>query len=704
MTSLLTALTAEDPGGVRLARGLHLVIITFATGVAAYALATWLGIANVMGFTIIAGAVAGNAMILMAQGTRRAEAIDIARLCTLTFLLVAVAALVGLGGLGFGNIPVQIAWLLVIAGGLYCRRFGAAGMRYGMMASFFFMIVMILNPTRAEAMSLLLAVAVAGVMSVVLHAVLWRPSALRATEREGQKFLDAVAQAVAAPTRTGGTIDGSSLASIEQFRHRLDRAAEPAAQENPQERTRLSRMVAKALQIMMAFRLLQAVPPPKPATVPATAATPDLDQIRSNIARLIAAPITDGVADDSAAIEALRTVRDRAAADPAIPWSFKFSLLRELVGLLRVLAYSVDFRADMAAIGKPESAAPPVKSVAQPAGSPGSSNASAMAWRLALQGLVAAGITVALNVIFQFDHGYWATMTVFVVLSNSLGATVERSIQRGLGTALGVVVAICVHGLIGGSPAWEIVVTLAAAAPILVVFDRHYLLASALIGFVVVMVLHLVAGIGTAGIVSRLYETLLGIAMALLAARFVFPIRMSSNVRPSLETVLADARAAVTTAATPGADLAMVLAKLRSDVDTFATDLANLDSERFFLLHAASDSLRLRNNAYALADAVSYYCGSLTRLMLDWESIPAELQAHEEKLKDGLIAELAAGLAQPAEKPDFNEIAEHWAGAESMIESVPGRDAILIVETFHYGRKSYDALEQVRTAFAGMRI
>ena len=250
----IEALLALDPGGVRLARGVHFLFVVLASGLSCLIVAGLLGAPDTMQFAIIGGAVSLNAFIFSAPGTRRSETVEFLKNFGIAFGVFVLAAIVGWGDLGYGNVPAEIAWVFVIAIGLYLRRYGPAASQYGLMATLTFMFMTLVNPTRDAALWLLPAVVVGGVTTLVVHNLIWRPSAVAAYRRQVGRFLSDIAAELAA---CRGLIVGITPGSAHHAWEELARASQLAAAEKPLERQRLQAMNAIGLRLLMAFRVVK---------------------------------------------------------------------------------------------------------------------------------------------------------------------------------------------------------------------------------------------------------------------------------------------------------------------------------------------------------------------------------------------------------------------------------------------------------------
>ena len=131
--------------------------------------------------------------------------------------------------------------------------------------------------------------------------------------------------------------------------------------------------------------------------------------------------------------------------------------------------------------------------------------------RLALQGLVGVAIATALDLGFAMDHGYWTTITAFLILSSSLGETLLRGQKRVLGTAIGVFAALAYIWVFGaaGNLVLGFLSALALGLVIVTMF-RFWVMTAVGIGFMVISALHLVEGLQIDAMMARIYETAIG--------------------------------------------------------------------------------------------------------------------------------------------------------------------------------------------------
>jgi hypothetical protein len=147
-----------------------------------------------------------------------------------------------------------------------------------------------------------------------------------------------------------------------------------------------------------------------------------------------------------------------------------------------------------------------------------SSEAGRHALRLALIATLAEVVVQAAG-LYQ---GRWVVLTIFLVLRPDYGSTLNRGVQRAIGTALGVLLGALAAGLAQAAQGGLVAVAAVSVAAAYALFDVSYLLFSVFITSFVVVLLELlgIPAIRTAE--ARVFATLIGSSLALVAY-FVWP-------------------------------------------------------------------------------------------------------------------------------------------------------------------------------------
>lgn len=143
--------------------------------------------------------------------------------------------------------------------------------------------------------------------------------------------------------------------------------------------------------------------------------------------------------------------------------------------------------------------------------------------------MVAAEVTRQLT---PLGHGYWILLTVALCLKPDITSVFSRSLQRGIGTAIGVVIASSVILLAPGYVAILIVGLLCAGIPYSV--RRNYAWFSVLITPVVLILLDLGGPVGLGVLLQRVIHTETGCVLVLLLAYSFWPDTWRPTARPEI--------------------------------------------------------------------------------------------------------------------------------------------------------------------------
>ncbi len=213
-------------------------------------------------------------------------------------------------------------------------------------------------------------------------------------------------------------------------------------------------------------------------------------------------------------------------------------------------------------------------------------NLGSIGFRRALRSAIVVFLSVIIYHIFSLTQGYWVTMTAVIVVQATVGATLRKSLQRFLGTLLGVTIASLLLLLIHERFYIEMLV-------ILFLFCTYFFNPySSLInyGFRVIplsiMVVFLIALISpekiNAGIVyARFYDTVIGTALGILGSFFLFPNKTKGEFNTSkqyLEKQLADYFSAIM-----DMFLSIPNAEIRAKAKKMQVESALLSDRQFYL-------------------------------------------------------------------------------------------------------------------------
>ena len=141
--------------------------------------------------------------------------------------------------------------------------------------------------------------------------------------------------------------------------------------------------------------------------------------------------------------------------------------------------------------------------------------------RFALRVAVVTTVAVALSELLELKHGYWLTITAIVILQPYTGVTLTRAVQRVLGTVLGALIAAGFGAYFHDSRAILVLATVFVACCV-ALLPVNYAAFSVFLTPTFVLLAEASAGDWTLA-ETRVLMTLLGGALALAGARFLWP-------------------------------------------------------------------------------------------------------------------------------------------------------------------------------------
>ncbi|MFD9687500.1 FUSC family protein [Kitasatospora sp. NPDC059088] len=180
---------------------------------------------------------------------------------------------------------------------------------------------------------------------------------------------------------------------------------------------------------------------------------------------------------------------------------------------------------------------------------------SGASWRYGLRLALCIGLAQVLVSVIAVPRSYWVSLTVTFVLKPDFGSVFSRAVLRALGTAAGLLVAVPVlaevpHGW------WDVPVMAALATLIPVLSAKGYAFQTAAITPVILMLSDLLNHQGFHLVLPRLYDSLIGCGIALLAGYLLWPESWHTRIGDRLADAVQDTASYVSLAFTtaPGHD------------------------------------------------------------------------------------------------------------------------------------------------------
>ncbi|MGA5821339.1 FUSC family protein [Kitasatospora sp. NPDC094028] len=180
---------------------------------------------------------------------------------------------------------------------------------------------------------------------------------------------------------------------------------------------------------------------------------------------------------------------------------------------------------------------------------------SGASWRYGLRLALCIGLAQVLVSVIAVPRSYWVSLTVTFVLKPDFGSVFSRAVLRALGTAAGLLLAIPVlaevpHGW------WDVPVMAALATLIPALSVKGYAFQTAAITPVILLLSDLLNHQGFHLVLPRLYDSLIGCGIALLAGYLLWPeswhTRIGDRLADSVQDTASYVSLAFTTA--PGRD------------------------------------------------------------------------------------------------------------------------------------------------------
>ncbi|MGV4987063.1 FUSC family protein [Streptomyces sp. NRAIS4] len=201
---------------------------------------------------------------------------------------------------------------------------------------------------------------------------------------------------------------------------------------------------------------------------------------------------------------------------------------------------------------------------------------SANSWRYGLRLAVCIGIAQALVSLIPVPRSYWVALTITFVLKPDFGSVFSRALLRALGTVAGLVIAAVVLAEVPLGW-WDVPAMLLLAPLIPALTPRGYGYQTAAITPVILLLSDILNHQGTALLLPRLTDSLLGCAIALTAGYLLWPESWRTRVGDRLADAVADTAAYVEAAfatgtATDPAARARMRRRLYRDLSVIRTE------------------------------------------------------------------------------------------------------------------------------------
>ncbi|WP_128433939.1 FUSC family protein [Streptomyces cyaneus] len=164
---------------------------------------------------------------------------------------------------------------------------------------------------------------------------------------------------------------------------------------------------------------------------------------------------------------------------------------------------------------------------------------SAASWRYGLRLALCIGIAQALVSLIPVPRSYWVALTITFVLKPDFGSVFSRALLRALGTVAGLVIAAAVLAEVPRGW-WDVPVLFLLAPLIPALTPRGYGYQTAAITPVILLLSDVLNREGTALLLPRLVDSLMGCAIALVAGYLLWPESWHTRVGDRLAGAVED--------------------------------------------------------------------------------------------------------------------------------------------------------------------
>jgi hypothetical protein len=631
--------SASDPGLLRLMAGLR----------TAGSIGLTLLVLSLLGISVthmVAGAMTAMVSTFAIREKRvRDQAV------TLALGLPTAFASVSLGALLNPHIVIgDIAFILLIFGAAYVRRFGERGTALGMIGFQIYFMSLFVHATGSGLSSLYLALAVAFACSAVLRFALVPETPERTLGRLRQAFRARTAQLVATqidlmdagPDRLEGVI-----ADLRKDVARLHEAAlmiqgaldggtdDEAAAALLQRRVADAEIAVERLGLLLLTArsgeradTLTLHLPDVPLPAPARRA-PEQDEalrrLRTElralhllVTRLAGADPGTAVAQVRNRLLAYRDEEHLPRASLAVQDGFRGigEAARAVLGLRLALDGPGDESDDT-----PETTRSREEFEAEDlalAGGGGSgqdrTGLERRTTRAAVQVSAGSALAILGGEFLSTQRWYWAVLTCWVVFLNtsSTGEILVKGYRRLIGTVCGVVAGVLLAGAVGNHTATAFALVLVLIFAMFFTAPLSYALMSFFVTAMLGLLYSLLHTYSVSVLVLRIEETALGAACGVIAALLIFPVHTDLRTDEQLVTVLEKLREVATAAVAqlsggPAADLL----DMARDLDTAVDDLRRSTQPLTHPVTPLRGRRRTARYLVALLETCAYHARSL---------------------------------------------------------------------------------------------
>jgi len=158
--------------------------------------------------------------------------------------------------------------------------------------------------------------------------------------------------------------------------------------------------------------------------------------------------------------------------------------------------------------------------------------------RMAIQAAVAVTIAILIGHFLQFERSYWAILTAMVLISQTFGESIKKSLIRLIMTILGGLSGTLIFFLIKDSPYLLLGCLLACLFLVVFFLEISYLWVVFFLTHLVVFLFALLQNWTLELLMARIEETFIGAFIAIVTSALVLPTRARTQLADSVPQFL----------------------------------------------------------------------------------------------------------------------------------------------------------------------
>ncbi|WP_040207485.1 FUSC family protein [Neobacillus jeddahensis] len=151
-------------------------------------------------------------------------------------------------------------------------------------------------------------------------------------------------------------------------------------------------------------------------------------------------------------------------------------------------------------------------------------------WQFTLRVALCMSAAEVIGIFFQLEKSYWIALTVAIVLQRNVDSALTRSVQRGIGTAAGVILAGLL--LVWTLPPWGDVLMVGIIAALRPIFkNRNYAVYSMLMTPMMVVMFSIGRTVTGALLLERLLDTIIGCGLSIVLGCYIWSGKKVSGTK-----------------------------------------------------------------------------------------------------------------------------------------------------------------------------